>query len=859
MKKTLFPFLLSFLIANSLHAQNDYFFPGKKFNPNILSPDAFLGYSIGTHHTRYDRLVSYFEYLSQASDRVKFQTTGRTYEYRPQLMVAFSSPENLANLENIRQQHMALVDPVVKMPDVRAMPVVMQLGYNVHGNEASGGEAAILTAYYLAACEDAEVQKTMKEAVIFIEPVINPDGRDRFVNWVNMHKGMPPVADPNDREHNEVWPSGRVNHYWFDLNRDWFLAVHRESRNRLNFYHQWYPNVVTDHHEMGTNSTHFFEPSKQSAENPLVPSYVYRNLNDAFARYFEEAMNEIGSLYYTKESFDNLYPGYGSSYPDIEGGIGFLFEQGSSRGHVQDSQHGVLTFGFAVRNHLVNAIGTIKGGVAQRENLLKFQREFFETAVSSAKKSTLKGYVVGSNGDDTRNRAFLTMLLLHRIEVYPVKAETKQEGKTFRAGQAFYVPVTQPQYRLVQSVFEKPTTFADSIFYDASAWNLPLAYGLPVAEVKSGGPLTGDKLTFDDLGFQPKTFAQSNYAYLLSAEDFSTHKALYQLLKEGYFVKVGQKPFRITTDQDEQAFSYGTLIIPVQTQQKNADEIFTKLQEIAANTGVHFYSVKTGYSTEGVDLGSNNFGTVKVPRVLMPIGSGTSQYEAGEVWYMLDNYVGMPIAKVDMDQMPRVNLNGYDVVVMVNGQYPTDAKFLAKMMAWVEAGGTLVTFKSASEWVLKNQIAKGKIRELKDKDSTSTKSRIDYEKASDNEGSRYTGGAIFSADLDITNPLGFGYADRKIALYRNSNTLLEVSDNPYNTVIKYDAAPLLNGYVHPKTLKKIANSAGLLLGSRGRGNVIMFADNPNFRGTWLGTSKLFFNALFYGSKISTPTVGSAQK
>ncbi|WP_373514828.1 M14 family zinc carboxypeptidase [Persicitalea sp.] len=854
MKKIFSLLFLSLFVLTNLSAQNDYFFPGKQFNPNILTPDAFLGYSIGTQHTRYDRLVSYFEYLSQTSDRVKFQTTGRTYEYRSQLMVAFSSPENLENLESIRKQHLDLVDPTAKMPDVKAMPVIMQLGYNVHGNEASGGEASILTAYYLAACEDLEVQSALKAAVIFIEPVINPDGRDRFVNWVNMHKGMPPVSDPNDREHNEVWPSGRVNHYWFDLNRDWFLAVHRESRNRLNFYHQWYPNVVTDHHEMGTNSTHFFEPSKQSAENPLVPGYVYRNLNDTFAKYFEEAMNEIGSLYYTKESFDNLYPGYGSSYPDIEGGIGFLFEQGSSRGHVQDSQHGVLTFGFAVRNHLVNAIATIKGGVAQRENLLKFQREFFETAVSSAQKSTLKGYVVGSNTDATTNRAFLNMLLLHRIEVYPIKAETKQGNQIFKAGQTYYVPVAQPQYRMVQSIFEKPVTFTDSIFYDASAWNLPLAYGLPVAEVKSGGPLTGNKLTFDDLSFQPNSFAQSKYAYLLSAEDFNTHKALYQLVKDGYFVKVGQKPFRINTDQGDKTFGYGTLIIPVQTQKKANDAIFNKLKEIAANTGVNFYSVKTGYSTEGVDLGSNNFGTVKVPKVLMPIGAGTSQYEAGEVWYMLDNYVGMPITKVDLDQMSRVNLNDYDVMVMVNGQYPTDAKFLGKVMSWVETGGTLITFKSASEWVIKNQIAKGKIRELKEKDSTATKARIDYEKASDTEGSRYTGGAIFSANLDITNPLGFGYTDRKISLYRNSNTLLELAESPYNTVIKYDANPLLNGYVHPQTLQKIANSAGLLISSRGRGNVIMFSDNPNFRGTWLGTSKLFFNALFYGNKISTPNI-----
>lgn len=850
--RKIYLFLLFLLGSLSVSAQNNYYFPGKKFNPNILSPDAFLGYSVGTHHTRYDQLVAYFEYLSTVSNRVKFQTTGRTYEYRPQLMVAFSSPENLANLEAIRQKHVALVDPTLPMPDIKAMPVVLQLGYNVHGNEASGGEASLLTAYYLAANEDVDIQNTLTHAVIFIEPVINPDGRDRFVNWVNMHKGMPPVADPNDREHNEVWPSGRVNHYWFDLNRDWYLAVHRESRNRLNFYHQWYPNVVTDHHEMGTNSTHFFEPSKKSAENPLVPDYVYRTLNDTFAKYFEAAMNEIGSLYYSKESFDNLYPGYGSSYPDIQGGIGFLFEQGSSRGHVQDSQNGLLTFSFAVRNQLVNALATIRGSVAERENLLKFQREFFDSALSSAKKNPIKGYLVSAGDDGTRTRAFLNTLLLHRIQCYPLDKEVKQEGQTFPATSSYYVPMNQPQYRMIQSIFEKPITFADSVFYDASAWNLPLAYGLTHAELRTGSFATSNVVTFESLNFKPLPFQKSSYAYLLPATDFNTHKALYQLLASGNLVKVGQKPFRTATDQGEKAFGSGTLLIPVQGQRITADSLFKKLTEIATFTGVRFYTVKTGYSLEGVDLGSNTFETVKLPKVLMPIGQGTSQYEAGEVWYMLDQYVGMPITKVELAEMGRVNLSGYDVIVLVNGQYPSEAGFVAKLKAWVETGGTLITLKSATEWAIKNKLVSEKIRTVQD--STKTQGRIDYVDASDREGAKFTGGAIFLADLDITHPLGYGYSDRKIALYRNSNTVLEVSDNPFATVIQYDKNPLLNGYVHPQSLKKIASSAGLLVTPAGRGRVVLFSDNPNFRGTWLGTSRLFFNAIFYGKTISIPSV-----
>ena len=290
-------------------AQTDYFFPAKKFNAAVPSPEQFLGYAVGQHQTRYDRLVAYMYELARTSDRVKVQLIGQTNELRPHITVTFSAAVNLAKLADIQQQHLTLADPNAPMPDVAKMPVVVQLGANVHGNETSGGEAMLLAAYYLAACDDEAAKRLLNEAVVLMEPVLNPDGRDRFVNWVNMHKAAPLVADANDREHNEVWPGGRTNHYWSDLNRDWYLAVHIESQNRLKWYHSWLPNVVTDHHEMGTNATFFFEPSKENAENPLVPQYNYKTLNGKFAKYFEQAMNDIGSLYYTKESFDNLYPG----------------------------------------------------------------------------------------------------------------------------------------------------------------------------------------------------------------------------------------------------------------------------------------------------------------------------------------------------------------------------------------------------------------------------------------------------------------------------------------------------------------------------------------------------------------------
>ncbi|MFN4146010.1 MAG: M14 family zinc carboxypeptidase [Runella sp.] len=843
-------FIFSVLFLGSLfsHAQNDYFFPKQSsFDPNIPTPQQFLGHAIGEHQTRYDRLVAYMYELDRLSDKVLVSVIGESLEKRPQIIVMISSAANLAKLPLLQSERFKLRDPATPLPDLSKMPVLVQLGANVHGNETSGGEAMILAAYYLAAANDEATRKMLDESVIFIEPVLNPDGRDRFVSWVNQNKGTPLVADPNDREHNETWPGGRTNHYWFDLNRDWYLAVHQESQNRLKFYHQWLPNVVTDHHEMGTNSTFFFEPSKENAENPYVPAYVYKTLNTQFAKYYEKALNGIGSLYYTKESFDNLYPGYGSSYPDLQGGLGILFEQGSSRGMMQESQHGPVTFAFTIRNQLLCALATCQAAVDERQNLLKFQREFFATALSEANKNAVKGYVVGDAHDATRVRKFAQMLMYHNIEAYQLASDLTIDGKTFEKGKALIVPTAQPQYRMILSMFEKPTKFADSLFYDASAWNMPLAFGLPHAELKSNFT-KGLKVGEDFIQTNIAAPSLSSYSYLLDYSDYMATKALYQLLEQNILVKVAQRTFKI----GDKTYPHGSLLIPVEGQKMNKEALYEAIKNIGKSAGVSFVGIPTGFSQSGIDLGSNNFQKVQKPEALLVVGQGVSAYEAGEVWYWLDTHVGLPISKVDVNTLSRVNLGRYNVIVMVSGNY--DRTLSTKIKQWVAAGGTLITFKTATEWAIRNDLTKEKLRPLIAKtDSASLpKRRINYEDAAAAEGSKNTGGTMFEADLDITHPIGYGYRNRKITLYRNNNTLLEPSASPYHTVVQYTDKPYLTGYVHPQTLKKISSSAGVLVAPEGSGRVILFADNPNFRGIWYSTNKLFLNAIFFGANISSP-------
>ncbi|MFZ5999466.1 MAG: M14 family zinc carboxypeptidase, partial [Bacteroidota bacterium] len=520
-------------------AQNNYFFPaGVTFDPAIPTPEQFLGYSIGDWHTRHDRIAEYFRELARVSPKAHFQIIGYTNERRPQVVLTITSPENYARIEEIRKEHLKLADPSQSV-NTSAMPVVVTHGYNVHGNEPSSSEAAMLTAYYLIAAQGDEATKTLKEAVIHVDPNYNPDGRDRHSNWANMHKGFPPVADPMDREHNEVWPGGRFNHYWFDLNRDWLPLAHVESRNRVEFFHQWLPNVCTDYHEMGTSATNFFEPTKPyGSENPVVPRSNYDVLNPLFAKYFAKAMDEIGSLYFSKENFDNSYPGYGSTYPDIHGGLGLVFEQASSRGHVQRSTTKDVTFAFTIRNHVRTSLATVRAAVDNRELLLKHQQEFFRTALDEGRKSAVKAYVFGDSKDQSKTRAFASLLLKHRIETFHLASDLSVGGKNYEKGKAFVVTSDQTQYRMVRSVFEKVTQFHDSVFYDASTWTMALAFGLPHEALNATVKFSkGDRVKAEDLVAKPAAVTKSKYAYLVEWNEYNAAKALHQLLASRIFVK----------------------------------------------------------------------------------------------------------------------------------------------------------------------------------------------------------------------------------------------------------------------------------------------------------------------------------
>lgn len=844
--KQLLSGLLMMLMLSQATAQSDYFFPeGSRFDPNIPTPEEYLGYPVGTLHTRHDAIVGYMKELASKSDRAKFEIIGETYEHRKLVVLTVSAPKNIENLESIRKDHLQLVDPDKHIGDYADHKSVVLLGYNVHGNEPSSSEAALLAAYYYVAGLHNEVTTALDEAVIMIDPNFNPDGRDRHSTWANAYKANPLVSDPTDAEHNEMWPGGRTNHYWYDLNRDWLPLAHVESQARIDFYHKWYPNVVTDFHEMGTNSTYFFEPTKPfGSENPVVPRDNYDGLNNLFAGYFHEALDEIGSLYFTKESYDNSYPGYGSTYPDIHGALGLVFEQASSRGHLQDSRMGKVAFAFTIKNHLTSSMATVRAAVAEKNTLLTHMENYFESAKSEGTQAG-GGWVFGDPSDNGRNEAFLDLLLRHKIKTLALNEDISLGDKNFKAGSAFYVPNAQKQYRMVRTMFEKVTTFYDSIFYDASAWTAALSYNMPYERYAGKNQLNGVELQRDDLKGSYESVGKSEYAYLIEWDEYYAPKALNYLLEKGLYVNSAFKPFSIETPKGVQEFGYGTLMIPVRRQEVSSELVRAYVDEATELAGIMAYPVTTGYSTSGIDLGSGNFQTIRKPKVLMLIGPGTSSYEAGEVWHLLDSKVGMPITKVWTDNVGRINWSDYNTLILPSGYYSSlGENTIDRIKQWVRDGGTMITLRNATSWAISSKFVNGKFA---DRPQRETPERMDYVTSRDFYGSNAIGGSMYMTDVDITHPLAFGYTSRELPVYRNHSIFMAPSSSPFNTVVKYADNPLLSGYVNKENLAALGGTASLITSGMGRGNVILFADNPNFRGMWYGTNKLFLNAIFLGN------------
>lgn len=822
------------LLSYSVKSQKNlsYFLPDvQTLNPEITTPEEFLGFQIGEWHVTHTQQVYYMKKLAEESDRIQFHSMGKSHEDRPLVHLYISRPDNLQRLEEIRQNQLNWSDP---MSDQTApqeeLPLVVWQGYSIHGNEASGSNAALLVAYYLAASDNPEILKILDNTVIIFYPSFNPDGMQRFSSWVNMNKSKTLNPDNQDREYDEVWPGGRTNHYGFDLNRDWLPVQQPESQAKIKLYQMWRPNILTDHHEMGTNSTFFFQPGIPSRTNPLTPQ-INQDLTEEIGTFHATALDSIGSLYYSKESFDDFYYGKGSTYPDIQGSIGILFEQGSSRGHIQHSDHGILTFPFTIRNQFVTSLSTLQAGLSLKNDLQKYQRDFFH----SQDYSGSEGYVFGHKSYPHKTQELAKILQLHDINIFRLTKELTHGDHSYSVDDAYYVPLDQRQKQLIRTIFETNTTFQDSLFYDVSAWTLPLAFDLPYDLVQEPSSLEN---VLQPVSSEKATFTTSDYAYILPWEHYLAPRVLYQLLDEGIRAFVGTQPFTY----DGHHFNYGSVLIPVQNQDKEAIESI--LKKAVEQEGVPVIGIPTG-ATGMVNLGSRNFAKVVKPKIGLIVGNGASAYSSGEVWHLLDTRYHIPVTRLDGEKFSSYNLDEYNVLVLTAGSIRGVSK--EKLQQWISRGGTFIVQGSAGRWADRQFPGHFIYKKSVSIDTTSA----GYDEMSDLYGARVTGGAIVKTKIDRSHPLNFGYLEDVLPLFKKGNHVFEADPLAYKNPIVYADDPLWSGYLHESNIKLFSGSSAVQVAAIGSGRIINFADNPNFRAFWYGTNKLFANSIFFGRLISS--------
>lgn len=844
-------FLLSGQAANG-QVTLDYYLPDDiTYDETIPTPEEVIGHQVGEWHITHDKLAFYMRAVAEASDRVTYEEFAYTYENRPLIMLTITSPENHQSIDRIRENHLRLKDSSQSENlDVSTMPVIINLGYSVHGNEPSGSNASLLMAYYFAAAQGSEIDEILENSVILIDPSLNPDGLQRFSTWVNQHKSVHgTVTDPASREYGEVWPGGRTNHYWFDLNRDWMPVQHPSSRGRINLFQKWMPNVLTDFHEMGTNATYFFQPGVPERTHPLTPQRN-QDLTMAIAEYHADALDDRQELYYTRERFDDFYYGKGSTYPDIFGSIGILFEQASSRGHAQESIHGVLDFPYTILNQVTTSFSTVKASLELREDLLDHMRTFYREAEQEASNFAIKGVVVGDSNDRARTWHLADLLSHHDIEMYTLDEDFESDDKEFKRGEAIVIPMEQTQFKFLEAMFEQRTEFPDSLFYDVSTWTLPYAFNLPFAELSQsqfGSSLMGERIESPEFPQGQIIGGQSQYAYLFEWDEYYAPRALYRLQNAGVRTKVSSTTFQSVTTQGVRDFDYGTILVSLGIQDVEEDEIFSLMQTAAEEDGLTIYSIQRGLNPTGIDLGSPSFNMLEKPETVIIGGSGVRGNDVGEIWHLFDQRYHMPITILEKGRLGHTDLARYNTMIMVQGNYNDLSNGeVEEIKRWVHNGGTLILNKSAINWGAREGLANVEFVERSEPDTT----RRPYAEMTDALGAQVIGGSIFHGLLDLTHPLGYGYNNEEITIFRNSATFMQPADNPYATPLVYTSDPLASGYISNENLELIGDTASVIVSSHGSGRVISFIDNPAFRAFWFGTNKLLMNAVFFGDTIS---------
>lgn len=811
------------------------------------SPAEFLGYELGDRFTPHHLAVAYYEHVAETRDNVTIEYYGKSNQLRPLLVAYVTSESNQARLEDIRLNNLRLAG----LEDGEAStdaPAITWLAYGIHGNESSSMEAALQTLYELSDPNNAQAREWLENSVVIMDPVMNPDGRDRYANWYNQMLGR--FVDPKleTREHNEPWPGGRSNHYYFDLNRDWAWGSQIESRYRTEIYQRWMPHVHADFHEMGHNAPYYFAPAAEPFHEDI--SNWQREFQTTIGKNHTKYFDAEGWLYYTRERFDLFYPSYGDTWPTFNGAIGMTYEKaGHSRAGtaVITNEGDTLTLAERVLHHHTVGLSTAEVTAMNAQPVVSEFKNYFDRAQSNP-PGDFKTYIIRSGNNPDKVRDLLSFLDSHKIQ-YGAAPETRRvDGYNYRAateerisldGNDIVISAYQPKSVLVKVLMEPKTTIIDSLTYDITAWSLPYAYGLEAFATTSRiNPATDG---FDNFSDAEVKGVDRPYAYINRWQSEHDAAFLSALLRNDILVRFSEVKFAI----EGESYNEGTLVIPRRGNERFGERLDEIVRELAEKHSRNLHAVATGYSDSGTDIGALDIKFLKPPRVLVLAGDGVNSLNYGEIWHFFDQQIGYPAAYVDVNNLNQVNWNDYDVLVLATGNYNSafNDNARSELVRWVRSGGKIIAMQGAAQFVAGLEGINGvTVRSSNDDDDEEANLLRNY---GDREREALTNairGGIYKLQVDESHPLGFGYQDPYYTL-KNGTMVFDYMENGWN-VFTLPENSWRNGFVGAGVKDHVTNSLIFGVQPVGRGNIVVMADNPLFRAFWHNGKLLFSNAVF---------------
>ena len=790
--------IFAIFLCQPLFAQNILlperfsFEPGLSYNPSIPSPADYHGYELGEAFTLYHQMVAYMREIDQVSDRISLGEYGETYEGRPLIYLIISSEENHTRLEELRQKNLERMDgtsgkQISLDPND---PLVVSFSYNIHGNEASGTEAAMQVAYRLAAAQDDETETLLNDVVFVMYPCINPDGRDRFTYWYKSMRRAVPASEFMELEHDAPWPNGRTNHYWFDLNRDWIWGVHPESRGHISIYQQWMPQVHVDYHEQGINSNYFTAPGT-TPRNMLLPD-TYEAWSDTFGRANIAAFDKNKIAYFTRESFDFFYPGYGSSYPSVMGAIGMLVEQGGIGGGraVETDDGQVLTLRQRVFDHYTTSIATLKKAAERKSALIEYGREAMNPASSKVSTQAYTFYQMILRAICTKFSTFCFAMELRskkapqnlhfpQSEAFETIAQARQ---SFPSG-TFIISTDQSRHLFINTVMKQFMEIEDSVMYDMSTWSAPLAYNLEAFAVNQAVAVSSETLEAAPNIPSGITNPEAEYAYVIDWNQRYAPRALAMLWQMGYRVRSAEKGF----GTDAQQFPPGSLIVLLGRNLEKAGTIPSDMEKLAAEAQVQIVGLNTGRMETGIDLVSRSSRVVKQPKVALMVDQPFDTYTAGQLYFLFDQDTQLPVSRLRPTQLQQTDvpkfgrrygygdLNDYDVLLLPGANNLKELfgeKGMETLEDWIRRGGVLIATEESADFFTKKQSELTSVELAKPGRDTSTLSKyLPYSELQRYYGLKRIPGSALNAHIDTSHPLGFGLKNQVYALKFGSTGL----------------------------------------------------------------------------------------